>query len=123
MIAETPLVGTGASRDGRYAFCLPGQNRFRDPNTAEGYNALVAMILKMPSQLKVGFEGRGDQKGLRAFAFPNGDGQEWVLWSEIASAEGATVQVPPAQSEPSCRHAFETGGEQLRAILEHAGKG
>lgn len=83
MIAETPLIGIDVSRDWLDGFCLPGLNRFRHPNTAEGHKALIAMVLQMPGQVKVGFEATG--------------GQEWVLWTELAAAKIAAVQLPPAQ--------------------------
>lgn len=83
MIAETTLIGIDVSRDWLDGFCLPGQKRFRHLNTAEGHNALVAMIRQMPGPVKVGFEATG--------------GQEWVLWTELAAAEIAAVQLPPAQ--------------------------
>ena len=83
MIVGTILIGIDVSRDWLDGFCLPGQKRFRHPNTAEGHNALVAMIRQIPGQVKVGFEATG--------------GQEWVLWTELFAAEIAAVQLPPAQ--------------------------
>lgn len=83
MIAETIVVGIDVSRDWLDGFCLPGQQRFRHPNTEEGHTALVAMIRQMPGQVKVGFEATG--------------GQEWVLWTVLAAAEIVAVQLPPAQ--------------------------
>lgn len=83
MIARTTIVGIDVSRDWLDGFCLPDQDRFRIPNTAEGHNALVTMIRQLPGQIKVGFEATG--------------GQEWVLWTELAAAEIAAVQLPPAQ--------------------------
>ena len=83
MIAETIVVGIDVSRDWLDGFCLPGQQRFRHPNSEQGHTALVAMIRQMPGQVKVGFEATG--------------GQEWVLWTELAAAEIVAVQLPPAQ--------------------------
>ena len=83
MIAETTIVGIDVSRDWLDGFCLPHQDRFRLPNTAEGHNTLVTMIQQMPGQIKVGFEAPG--------------GQEWVFWTELSAAEIAAVQLPPAQ--------------------------
>jgi transposase len=83
MIAKTTIVGIDVSRDWLDGFCLPDQDRFRLPNTTEGHNALIALIRQIPGQIKVGFEATG--------------GQEWVLWTELAAAEIAVVQLPPAQ--------------------------
>ncbi|MFX0543329.1 IS110 family transposase [Roseovarius sp. S4756] len=72
-----------ASRDWLDGFCLPDQKRFRHPNTAEGHNALIAMIWQIPRQVKVGFEATG--------------GHEWVLWTELAAAGIVAAQLSPAQ--------------------------
>ena len=56
MIAETTVVGIDVSSDWLDGFCLPGQNRFRHPNTKEGHTALITMIRQIPGQVKVGFE-------------------------------------------------------------------
>ncbi len=83
MIAETTFVGIDVSRDWLDGFCLPDQQRFRHPNTAEGHKALVAMIREMPGPVKVGFEATG--------------GHEWVLWAHLADAGLVAFQLPPAQ--------------------------
>jgi hypothetical protein len=44
MISETTILGIDVSRDWLDGFCLPSQNRFRHPNTADSHTALVAMI-------------------------------------------------------------------------------
>ena len=83
MIAETTLIGIDVSRDWLDGFYLPGQKRFRHPNTADGHIALVAMVQQLSGPLKVGFEATG--------------GHEWVLWTELAAAGIVAVQLPPAQ--------------------------
>ncbi len=65
MMAETTIVGIDVSRDSLDGFHLPGQKRFRHPNTGEGLYALVAVIRQMLGQVKLGFEAIG--------------GHEWVL--------------------------------------------
>ncbi|MEL6361728.1 MAG: IS110 family transposase [Pseudomonadota bacterium] len=83
MIAETTVLGIDVSRDWLDGFCLPGQKRFRYPNTADGHVALVAMIQQLSGPLKVGFEATG--------------GHEWVLWTELAAVGIIAVQLSPAQ--------------------------
>ncbi len=83
MIAETTLVGIDVSRDWLDGFFLPGQERFRHPNTSGGHLALIEMIRLLPSSAKVGFEAT--------------DGQEWALWTELVAAGIPAVQLPPAQ--------------------------
>ncbi|MEB8389309.1 IS110 family transposase [Rhodobacteraceae bacterium KMM 6894] len=83
MIPDTTLIGIDVSRDWLDGFCLRDQKRFRHSNTTEGHRAVIAMIRQIPSQVKVGFEATG--------------GQEWVLWTELATAEIDAVQSPPAQ--------------------------
>ncbi len=56
MISETAILGMDVSRDWLDGFCLPSQNRFRQPNTADGHSALVAMIQQLSGSVKVGFD-------------------------------------------------------------------
>ena len=83
MIAETSLIGIDVSRDWLDGFCLPGQQRFRHPNTAEGHNALIAMVRQIAGQVRVGFEATG--------------GHEWRLWTELDAAGIVAAQLSPAQ--------------------------
>jgi transposase len=83
MISETTILGIDVSRDWLDGFCLPGQKRFRYPNTADGHTALVAMIQQLSGPLKVGFEATG--------------GHEWALWTELIDAGIIAVQLSPAQ--------------------------
>lgn len=83
MISETTILGIDVSRDWLDGFCLPGQKRFRHPNTADGHIALVAMIQQLSGPVKVGFEATG--------------GHEWVLWTELVDAGIIAVQLSPAQ--------------------------
>ena len=83
MISETTILGIDVSRDWLDGFCLPSQNRFRHPNTADGHSALVAMIQQLSGSVKVGFEATG--------------GHEWVLWTELVDAGIIAVQLSPAQ--------------------------
>lgn len=83
MIAETSLIGIDVSRDWLDGFCLPGQQRFRHPNTAEGHNALIAMLRQIAGQVRVGFEATG--------------GHEWRLWAELDAAGILAAQLSPAQ--------------------------
>ena len=83
MISETTILGIDVSRDWLDGFCLPGQNRFRHPNTADGHIALVAMIQKLSGPVHVGFGATG--------------GHEWVLWTELVDAGIIAVQLSPAQ--------------------------
>ena len=83
MIPETTILGIDVSRDWLDGFCLPGQKRFRFPNTATGHIALVAMIQQLSASVKVGFEATG--------------GHEWVLWTELIDAGIIAVQLSPAQ--------------------------
>ena len=83
MIAEITLLGIDVSRDWLDGFCLPGQQRFRHPNSADGHIALIAMIQRFSGPVKVGFEATG--------------GQEWRLWTELSAAGIVAVQLPPAQ--------------------------
>lgn len=83
MISETIILGIDVSRDWLDGFCLPGQKRFRYPNTADGHTALVAMIQQLSGPLKVGFEATG--------------GHEWALWTELIDAGIIAVQLSPAQ--------------------------
>lgn len=108
MIAETTVLGIDVSRDWLDGICLPDHKRFRFPNTAEGHIALVAMIQQLSGPLKVGFEATG--------------GHEWGLWTELAAAGIVALQLSPAQSEPSGRHAFKTDGERIRTFPGHAGE-
>ncbi len=71
------------SRDWLDGFCIPGEQRFRLANSAEGHRQLTATIREMPGAIKVGFEATG--------------GQEWVLWATLVEAEIEAVQLPPAQ--------------------------
>lgn len=71
------------SRDWLDGFCLPSQNRFRHPNTADGHNAPVAMIQQLSGSVKVGFEATG--------------GHEWMLRTELVDAGIIAVQLSPAQ--------------------------
>lgn len=82
MISEITILGIDVSRDWLDGFCLPGQNRFRHPNTADGHIALVAMIQQLSGPVKVGFEATG--------------GHEWVLWTELVDAGIIAVQLSPA---------------------------
>lgn len=83
MIAATTVVGIDVSRDWLDGFCVPGEQRFRLANSAEGHEQLTAIIREMPGAIKVGFEATG--------------GQEWVLWARLVEAEIEAVQLPPAQ--------------------------
>lgn len=83
MISETTILGIDVSRDWLDGFCLPSQNRFRHPNTADGHSALVAMIQQLSGSVKVGFEATG--------------GHEWMLWTELVDAGIIAVQLSPAQ--------------------------
>lgn len=83
MIAEITLLGIDVPRDWLDGFCLPGQQRFRHPNSADGHIALIAMIQRFSGPVKVGFEATG--------------GQEWRLWTELSAAGIVAVQLPPAQ--------------------------
>ena len=107
MVAETTVLGVDVSRDWLDGFCLPDEKRFRYPNTADGHNALVAMIQQLSGPMKVGFEATG--------------GHEWVLWTELSAAGIVAVQLSPAQSEPSGRHAFESC-PSWRHRFEHDGR-
>jgi len=101
MITATTVVGIDVSRDWLDGFCFPGGQRFRLANSAEGHELLVAAVRAMPGPVKIGFEATG--------------GQEWVLWATLVAAGIDAGQLPPAQSEPSGRHAFETDGERYSA--------
>jgi transposase len=83
MITATTVVGIDVSRDWLDGFCLPGEQRFRLANSAEGHELLVAAIQAMPGPVKIGFEATG--------------GQEWVLWATLVAAEIDAGQLPPAQ--------------------------
>jgi transposase len=83
MISETTILGIDVSRDWLDGFCLPSQNRFRHPNSADGHIALVAMIQQLSVPVKVGFEATG--------------GHEWALWTELVDAGIIAVQLSPAQ--------------------------
>lgn len=83
MITELTILGIDVSRDWLDGFFLPGQERFRHPNTAEGHIALISMLQHLSRRVKVGFEATG--------------GQEWGLWRELVAAGIAAVQLPPAQ--------------------------
>jgi transposase len=83
MITATTVVGIDVSRDWLDGFCLPGEQRFRLANSAEGHELLVAAIREMPGPVKIGFEATG--------------GQEWVLWATLVAAEIDAGQLPPAQ--------------------------
>ena len=83
MRTEPSLIGIDVSRDWLDGFCLPGQQRFRYPNTAEGHNALIAMVRQTAGQIRVGFEATG--------------GHEWRLWTELVAAGIVAVQLSPAQ--------------------------
>ena len=83
MIAATTVVGIAVSRDWLDGLCLPGEQRFRLANSAEGHAPLIAAVRAMPGPVKIGFEATG--------------GQEWVLWATLV-AEGIDAgQLPPAQ--------------------------
>ena len=71
MIAATSVVGIDVSRDWLDGFGFPGLQRFRLANAAEGHEKLIAAIREMPGAVKVGFEGREDQKSIRGIDFPN----------------------------------------------------
>ena len=83
MIAELTILGIDVSRDWLDGFFHPDQERFRQPNTADGHVALISMLQHLPGQIKVDFEATG--------------GQEWGLWRELVAAGIAAVQLPPAQ--------------------------
>jgi transposase len=78
------VVGIDVSRDWLDGFCLPGEQRFRLANSAEGHELLIAAIREMPGPVKIGFEATG--------------GQEWVLWATLVPAEIDAGQLPPAQT-------------------------
>ena len=83
MISDTTILGIDVSRAWLDGFCLPSQNRFRHPNTADGHSALVAMIQQLSGTVKVGFEATG--------------GHERMLWTELVDAGIVAVQLSPAQ--------------------------
>lgn len=83
MIVPATIIGIDVSRDWLDVFCLPGEQRYRFANTAEGHEALIAAIQLMPGPVKVGFEATG--------------GHEWVLWNMLVAAGTAAGQLPPAQ--------------------------
>ena len=83
MIAATTVVGIDVSRDWLDGLCLPGEQRVRLANSAEGHAQLIAAIREMPGPVKVGFEATG--------------GQEWVLWAALVAADIDAAQLPPAQ--------------------------
>ncbi len=89
MIAELTIFGIDVSRDWLDGFSLPGQERFRQPNTAKGHVALISMIEHLSGQVRVGFEATG--------------GQEWALWRELVPAGISAVQLPPAQIKAYAR--------------------
>ena len=97
MIAATTVVGIDVSRDGLDGLCLPGEQRVRLANSAEGHAQLIAAIREMPGPVKVGFEGSEAKKSIRGIDFPNCGGQEWVLWAALVAADIDAAQLPPAQ--------------------------
>ncbi len=98
MIAEITIPGIDVSRDRPDGFCLPGEKRFRHPDTADGHIALIAMIRRFSGSLKVGFEATG--------------GQERGLWTELVGAGIVAVQLLPAQ--------IKATDQGLRALPGHA---
>ena len=97
MIAATTVVGIDVSRDGLDGLCLPGEQRVRLANSAEGHAQLIAAIREMPGPVKVGFEGSEAKKSIWGIDFPNCGGQEWVLWAALVAADIDAAQLPPAQ--------------------------
>ncbi|WP_211243767.1 hypothetical protein [Paracoccus hibiscisoli] len=96
MSAATTVVGIDVSRDWLDGFCLPDLQRFRFANSPEGHEELISMICQMSAPVHVGFEGHEDQKLTRGINFPNGGGQEWVLWTALVEAGIEARQLPPA---------------------------
>lgn len=82
MSAET-IIGIDVSRDWLDGFYLPGKQRFRLPNSPDGYARLLETLQSMPDGLKVGFEATG--------------GQEWALWRVLIRNGINAVQLSPAQ--------------------------
>jgi transposase len=100
MITATTVVGIDVSRDWLDGFCLPGEQRFRLANSAEGHELLVAAIREMPGPVKIGFEATG--------------GQEWVLWATLVAAEIDASQLPPAHTLGTLlRNALPGNGSRL----------
>ena len=58
MIAATIVVGIDVYRGWLDGFGLPGLQRFRLANSAEGHEELISMIRQMSAPVHVGFEGR-----------------------------------------------------------------
>jgi len=83
MIAEPSLIGIDVTSDWLDGFDLPGQQRIRQPKTAQGHNTLIAMVWQIPGQVRVGVEAMV--------------GQERVLLTEFAAAEIVAVQLSSAQ--------------------------
>jgi transposase len=83
MIAAATIMGIDVSRDWLDGFCLPGKQRFRHPNTAEGHVELITALQCLSGPVKVGFEATG--------------GQEWTLWTRLAAAGIDAAQLPPAR--------------------------
>lgn len=78
-------------------FCLPGLQRFCLAHSPEGHEELISMIYQMSALVHVGFEAHEDQKLIRGVNFPNGGGQEWVLWTALIEAGIEARQLLPAQ--------------------------
>lgn len=97
MMSETAIPGMDVSRDWLEGFCLPGQNRFRHPDTADGHIAPVAMIQQPSDTVKAGFEATG--------------GHEWVLRTEPVDAGIVAVRLSPARIR-----AFALGPEAGREL-------
>ena len=83
MIAAVTLIGIDVSRDWLDGFSLPGRQRFRLPNSAEGHEHLIEMLQRISAPSRIGFEATG--------------GQEWALWRRLVGAGVDAVQLPPAQ--------------------------
>jgi transposase len=80
------ILGIDVSGEWRDGFFLPGQERFRYPNTAEGHIALISKLQHLSGQVKVGFEATG--------------GREWGLWRELVAAGIAAVQLKDMMQMP-----------------------
>lgn len=80
-VSSEQVIGIDVSRDWLDIHCLPDDERFRLPNTAEGH-ARVASLARRRGAV-VCFEATG--------------GQEWRLWAALDAAQIGARQLPPAQ--------------------------
>ncbi|RWY34461.1 IS110 family transposase, partial [Falsigemmobacter intermedius] len=62
MIPAATVIGIDVSRDWLDGFCVQSGRRLRLPNTAAGHAQLLAQLEDLAQPVRVGFEGREDQK-------------------------------------------------------------